>query len=236
MHLDRDILNRFMDGELAPEEMVQVARQITVEPKWDAYLRAQENLKAMLAARFREVETPLPQRLIDAAEKTPISPWWIARMRLREILVLRGLAPMGGLLAAGLVMLWFAGSRGTLMEDASGHMIAAGRLADALNTQLASAKDPSAANQIGISFRDTTGRDCRTFTSGSNAGLACRQDGAWRIKILAATTREDTGAVYQMAGTAMPQAVRDEVRAIIAGSAFDAAAERAARDRHWSGQ
>lgn len=236
MHLDRDILNRFMDGELAPEEMVQVARQITVEPKWDAYLRSQENLKTMLAARFREVETPLPQRLIDAARKTPLSPWRAARMRLREIQAMRWLIPAGSLLAASLFVLWFAIPSGLLMEDASGHMIAAGRLADALNTELASAKDPSAANQIGISFRDTTGHDCRTFVSGSNAGLACRQNDVWQIQVLASTAREDSGAMYQMAGAAMPQAVRDRVQSIIAGSPFDAAAERAARDRHWSGQ
>jgi hypothetical protein len=140
------------------------------------------------------------------------------------------------LLAASLFVLWFAIPSGLLMEDASGHMIAAGRLADALNTELASAKDPSAANQIGISFRDTTGHDCRTFVSGSNAGLACRQNDVWQIQVLASTAREDSGAMYQMAGAAMPQAVRDRVQSIIAGSPFDAAAERAARDRHWSGQ
>ena len=236
MHLDKDILNRFIDGELAPAEMVQVAQQLASEPGWSAYLRSQEKLKTVLAERFRQVETTVPQRLIDAAKKAPLSPWWTAQMRLREILAMRWLIPAGSLLAASLFVLWFAAPSGLLMEDASGHMIAGARLAETLNTQLASAGNPSATTQIGISFRDRTGHDCRTFVSGSNAGLACHQDDAWQIQVHASTAREDPGAAYQMAGAAMPPAVRDRVQAIIAGSPFDAAAERAARDRHWSGQ
>lgn len=237
MQLDRDILNRFLDGELGPEEMVRIARQVAAEPEWDSYLLSQEKFKAVLVSRFQAVETPLPRRLVDAVEHAPLSPWWLVRMRLREILSLRWLVPMGGVLAMGLAILWFAVPRDNLIQDASGRVIAAGTLAAALNTQLASANSPSAATQIGISFRDKTGRDCRTFANGSNTGLACRQGSAWRIQVLAsAPPREDAGAAYQMAGAAMPEAIRTQVMATIAGSAFDAAAERAARDRGWPGQ
>lgn len=234
MQLDEDILNRFLDGELTPEEMVQVARQVAAESDWDGYLRAQERLKTMLTSRFQDVEMPLPQRLVDTVEHAPLSPWWLARMRLREIFSPRWLVPMGSVLAMGLAILWFAVPRGNLVQDASGHVIAAGQLAAALDTQLASANSPSTPTQIGISFRDKAGRGCRTFANGSNAGLACRQHGAWRIQMLASVPpREDAGASYRMAGAAMSEAVRAQVMATIAGSPFDAAAERTARDRGW---
>lgn len=104
-------------------------------------------------------------------------------------------------------------------------------LAEALETQLASAQVPDAQVQIGITFIGPEGRPCRTFETSEAAGLACRTSGEWSVKLLA--PREAApGSEYQRAGSASAL-VMTSVQELIVGEPMNVREEREARDAGW---
>jgi hypothetical protein len=141
-------------------------------------------------------------------------------------------------LALGVVIGVFIVSTNSVdIASARGALVARGTLSAALTDQLSGQLERTAEAQIGISFRDKSDHYCRTFKTGGTAplaGVACHQDGGWHIAVLALTMKEENaGAVYQLAGSAMPDAVRSAVRGMIAGAPLDAADERNARTHGW---
>jgi hypothetical protein len=88
--------------------------------------------------------------------------------------------------------------------------------------------------RIGLTFRDRTGRYCRTFQSGPDqlAGLACRGDAAWRL-LTATAWAPGSSPTYRTAASETPPAVLAAVDQTIRGETFDASQERAARDAGW---
>ena len=115
--------------------------------------------------------------------------------------------------------------------DAQARLVATGAVAQALDHQLASA--PGGAVAVQISFKARDGRYCRSFSTTTAAGLACREaDGAWALQQVAAVTAAPGGGMRQ-AASSLPPAVLGAVDALIAGEAFGPEQERAARDAGW---
>jgi hypothetical protein len=85
--------------------------------------------------------------------------------------------------------------------------------------------------RIGLSFQSQSGSYCRTFQLGGASGLACREDGRWRVPVLADSPAQ--GSDYRQATSALPPAVLDAVDARLAGQTLDPVSERAARERRW---
>jgi hypothetical protein len=52
MEVSRKILDMFVDGELSSREMENLAALLEEHPDWDAYVRKQETLRAMLRGRY----------------------------------------------------------------------------------------------------------------------------------------------------------------------------------------
>lgn len=236
MELDRDTLNRFVDGELAPQEMASTAEILAQRPDLEAYVLGQERLRDELRAGFRELDRAVPERLISTIRSAPVSWQWRWRARLRPGLFFPLLAPAGTALVVGLVLGLVARPQSDLDAKASGQLVAQGGLGRTLDRRLAREGDGSGPVRIGISFRNKTGEDCRTFTDGENTGLACRTGRTWIVETLARQAAEDKGAAYRMAGSDMPDPVRQAVSASIVGAPFDDAEEMQARARSWSGQ
>ena len=229
--MDREMLNAFVDGQLPPQEMERIATLLETEPEMKAYVLKQEKLRAAL--RFEEVmQAPPPSRLVDTARSAPVSWRWRLQALLGRYFVVRSLLPAGAALAVGLAIGVTTKSNGDLMLS-RGQMLAGGGLAQALDSKLASSGYSGEGPRIGISFRDRAGRDCRTFASGSQAGLACHQEGAWVISTLVAQEPQVQGT-YRMAGSEMPDAVRRAVETSIQGAPFDAIAEAQARANGWN--
>ena len=225
----KEMLNAFIDGELEPREMERIAMLLATRPDLDAWVRRQEGLRVDMKDMFSGLlSAPSPERLVKAARTAPLS--W--RWRIKRFTTLRVLAPAGAMLALGLVI-------GVALQPPSeiatrgGQVMAQGRLAAALNDRLASDRYTGAGPRIGISFRNRDGRDCRTFETGTQSGLACRGDQGWAIALLTAHPITESNGAYRMAGSEMPDAIRAAVTAFIAGEPFDARAEKAARDRGW---
>src|SRR3546814_10069946 len=63
-----------------------------------------------------------------------------------------------------------------------GTIVAQGELAKALDRQLASAQAMGLPTRIGLSFRSKEGSICRTFAGQAMSGIACEEDGRWRLE------------------------------------------------------
>jgi hypothetical protein len=85
--------------------------------------------------------------------------------------------------------------------------------------------------RIGVTFRDQSGAVCRSFTDPSSSGLACREVKGWRVRGLFAAP-EGQGGNYRMAAGMDPN-LAALVDSAMAGEPFDAAQEKAARDKGW---
>jgi hypothetical protein len=130
-----------------------------------------------------------------------------------------------GLMAGQLIPLQRGGPIG--MEGDA--LVAQGSLAEALDTQLASAQAPDAATRIGVSFADRQGRFCRSFDSAALAGLACQEGGNWRV-VMTAPSEAGDARQYRQAGSSIVLATAQEM---MAGAPLDAEGERAAMTAGW---
>ena len=212
----------FLDGEMARGERAAFEAEMAADPALAAEVAAHRELGEKLSDAYAPVaDEPVPLRLTLAAQAANDAP----PRRLNF-----AWAGMAACLVVGVL-----GGRFVLAPDpgiAVGTELGARTdLARALEAQLAS--QPGAV-RIGLTFRDRGGRWCRTFESrqGSLAGLACRQDGAWRVQAASAWSPTDAPA-YRTAGSDMPPEVLAVVDRTLAGEVLDAAQERAVRDGGW---
>lgn len=186
-----------------------------------------------LAAAFDGVLTePVPERLSALLREpaTAAAPAVVdlAAVRAQRRAMASWMA-WGGM-AASLLLGTLIGLAWRTGAGSDPRLLASGPLAQALDTQLASA--PGGPIAVPISFKAKDGRYCRSFSTAQRAGLACRDaDGAWALQTLVAASPA-TGGLRQ-AASALPAAVLEAVDAAIAGEALDAAQEKAARDKGW---
>jgi anti-sigma factor RsiW len=233
MDADRDILNAFMDGELSPKQMEEVAALLESRPDLEQYVRDQERLRTALKMES-VLRAPVPQRLVDSIYSSPVSRRWRLWAQLRCQPGKWSLAAAATALAVGLVVGIAIRPAGDLIQS-HGQLLAAGPLRQDLDHKLASAGYDGRGARIGISFRDRSGADCRTFTDRNMTGLACHHSGSWVVTTLVAQAPQAEGP-YRMAGSEMPDAIRRAVEATIAGEPYDAAQEAQARASGWRGQ
>jgi Anti-sigma factor NepR len=193
----------------------------------------QDQLKAerrRLSAAFDGVlDEPVPDRLTALLAEPAPQVVDLGAVRAQR----RGMsswAAWGGM-AATLVLGTLIGTRLTPPGmDEAGRLVVTGDIDKALNSHLAS-DSPDAVN-VQLSFKAKDGRYCRTFSTDSSAGLACRQpDGAWVLKHLAALPA--SGSEMRQASSSLPLSVLAAVDETIAGEALNAEQERAARDTGW---
>ncbi|HEY8328460.1 MAG TPA: hypothetical protein VIO59_08475, partial [Rhodanobacter sp.] len=133
------------------------------------------------------------------------------------------------------VALWWWQPGGDLVRMQGGQSFAAGALTHALDETLASEPKAHAPVAIGLSFRSSDGRICRTFVLRSppvRAGLACHESAGWVLPVLSVVAPPEGGELRQ-AASALPPDVQAAVDARLRGNVFDARQERAARDAGW---
>lgn len=237
MSVDDEKLMAFADGELPPAERAEIEKKLSEDPALRERLAAQQRLRAHLSQAYDgTLDEPVPQRLRDILETRPQAD---APAQSAEVVDLgaaraakwsvREWGAMAASLAAGLTIAFaVTGANAPMMAATQDGLRARGPLAAALEQQLAA--DQEGAVRIGLSFRARDGGYCRAFglTRSNVSGLACRDDGGWRIDI---ATVHAAGGEVRMAGAA-PE-VLAAVEARIEGEPLDAAAEARARDAGW---
>ena len=85
----------------------------------------------------------------------------------------------------------------------------------------------STAVRVPLSFRDKSGKLCRSFDTARLAGIACRDDDGWRLRLALQTSSGGRSAASES------PFVGQAVDAMIAGDPLDAGQQQAARDRGW---
>lgn len=216
-------LTAYVDGELDAAARAAFERELAGDPELQTEVEQQQALRRQLAAVFNPIlDEPVPLSLTLAAqaanapERAWRAPHWAAMAACLMLGLLLGhsLFPAEGALARR-----------------DGALVVRGGLAQALDTRLAA--DPGPV-RIGLSFRAADGRYCRSFESAPDrlAGVACREPRGWTAQAIAAW--EPPPGAYRTAASETPAPVLAAVDGLISGEPFDAAAERAARDRGWT--
>ena len=221
----------WLDGELEPAEAAEVGALVAADPALQRKAEAHRMLGARLGAAFDPIAAaPLPDRLAEAIQprEAEIIDLAARREARRPIPVRMQWAAMAATLAIGIVAGSMIGSSpsGPIGREA-GRLVASGDLEAALYTRLASAPADDGA-RIGLTFRDAAGDLCRSFTDDGAAGLACHQNGDWRIRGLF-QAGEGQQAEFRMAASADPR-LAELIDSTIAGEPLDAAGERHALD------
>ena len=219
----------WLDGELAPAEAAEVAEMVAADPALQRKAEAHRTLAGRLGAAFAPIAAaPPPDRLTEALRPNAAQVIDLAARReaRQPIPVRMQWAAMAATLAIGIVAGSMIGSgpAGPVGRE-NGQLVAAGELEAALYTRLASAPADEGA-RIGLTFRDSTGNLCRSFTADGAAGLACHQDGDWRIRGLFQAGEGQQGQ-FRMAAGPDPR-LADLVDATMAGEPLDADGERQA--------
>lgn len=222
----------WLDGELKGDAAERVAAAVAASPELTAKAEQHRKLAAGLRGAFDPVmeATTSPPRF-QSAEFVDFGARATARERRRSWYAAPQLAAMAASLAIGiLVGTQLIGRTSAPVAVEGAELVAAAALDQALDTRLASSP-ASNGTRIGLTFRDSTGRICRSFADASASGLACREGNQWRIRGLFPAAEGQLGD-YRMAAGEDPRMARliDET---ITGEPFDAAQERAALDAGW---
>jgi hypothetical protein len=245
MNFTDDTVMAYADGELDAATRAALEAVMATDRELAQRVARQQALRARLRAAFDPVlAEPVPQRLLETARSTPAPPHTDNVIPLkRRPAPPRWSWPQWSAIAASLVLgallgpLLLRTPSGTPFVTRDGQVLASGALARALSEQLAGTQSAQAPVRIGVSFRARSGLYCRTFVLHERdalAGLACRDQQAWRLEALARNAPAPaSGAEYRPAASALPPALARTVDELIAGEPLDAAAESAARARAW---
>lgn len=243
MSFSEETLMAYADGELDAATRVEIEAAMASDPELAQRIARHTRLRARLQAAFEPLlEEPVPPRLLASAQRFPGAARADNVVPLQRAPAVRWSWGQWGAMAASLLVgvlaaaLLFA-PRGAPIITRDGEMLASGALARALSAQLASRQAPDAPVQIGVSFRARSGAYCRSFVLREKtalAGLACRDQGAWRLQMLAAAAPPAAAGAYRAAASAMPPELAQAIDGLIAGEPLDRSAEAAARERGWT--
>ena len=250
-----ETLMAYVDNEVDSEVRLEIDAAMVGDPALAARIDQQRALVGKLQAAYAPIAAePIPSRLLDAVRNgdsaqpadNVISLKAARASKNGTKSASRWSWQMLGGMAASLVIGVIVGRSGMPGKEAAmvsaqnGQLLARGTLAAALSTQSGGDAVAGGPVKIGLSYAAKSGAYCRAFMlkEGPSAGIACQDNGDWRIQLL---TREQAGnpagsqvgATYRMAGSAMPDSVLRLVDAEITGEALDAAGERAAIQRGW---
>ena len=228
---DNEKFFAWLDGELGPADAAEMEAKVAADPQLKRLAEQHRALGSQLRSVFDPVaEAPLPERL-QAVLRPPAQVIdFGAAKRARSMPALAQWAAMAATLAIGILVGTQVPHDGNApVEVQAGKLYAAASLNSALDNELASA--PAGNVRIGITYRDSAGEVCRTFTAPAASGLACRNGSRWQMKGLFAAP-EGQGSDYRMAAGMDPN-LAALVDSTIAGEPFDEAQEQAARTNGW---
>ncbi len=243
MSISDEELMAYVDGESDANARAAIEAAAAADPHIAERIKRHRTLRRLIGAAYGDaLHEAVPSRLLAAVRapsaSAPVIDLAEARARRRVPLAGAMATAMAACLAVGLILgqrLNLLGEPAFIEATANGP-VARGGLDRALNDQL-EARQAGQAVQVGISFRSTDGRYCRTFqTSKGNylAGVACRDPKAWALRVVTTIPGEPKGAGnYATAASPLPAPVADAVDRIIMGDSLDAAGEARAKAKGW---
>jgi anti-sigma-K factor RskA len=217
MSYDRETIGAYVDGELDEIRRRRIEAALKDDPELARQVEAERRLRDALQARFAPIaEQPVPERLVaavrDGAKVAPFAP---KRTRWVPVAIAASIA------AVAVV--------GLQLRPGNDPNLATGPLAQALETQLASAQSADAPVRIGFTFKARDGSWCRTFEQRTASGVACRSAEGWQVRRSESGTSQ-TGD-YRQAGSPEIAAAAQEMAA---DAPLDAKAEQAVVRGGWA--
>lgn len=233
---DEEKFFAWLDGELTGEEAAEMGAKVAANPRLSELAEQHRAVASRLRSAFGTVaEAPVPEQLIEAVRAPRSKVVDFAQpKRQREPRKWASL-PQWAAMAATLVFGLFVGlmvrepSSAPVEVEREG-IYAAAALDQALNSQLASAPENGDV-RIGLTFRNQAGAICRSFAGEQASGLACRDGERWQVRGLFAAPEGQSGE-YRMAAGIDPN-LAALLDSSMASEPFDAAQERAAKQRGW---
>jgi len=254
MSVSDETLMAFADGELDDAARAAIESALKEDPELAKRVARHVALRQRVRVAYSsELREPVPQRLLDAARRSPAQAGPATNIvnlkdardaRQREAAASdvaaprwRSLAAIAASVVIGFGLGYASRNQGAspLVRSADGALTAGGSLATALSTQLVAGQSPGSAVHIGVSFLAKDGEYCRTFAlSGAvrPSGLACRHGEQWRIESLG-QSNDAAGSGYRTAATNMSSQTLKAVEERIEGEALDAAGEAEALHKNW---
>ena len=235
MKFPSETLMAYADGELDGETRRAIEAEMAVDPQVAQEVERYRAMRAEVSGAFAGVlDEPVPDRLLRAAKKSPVSTsaqprrkWsWPEYTSIAASLLI-------GILAGRAILQPESESR-LVVAGSDGRVIAGGALAQALSEQLSS--QDGTGIDVGLTFRSKSGEYCRTFgarAANPVVGFACRDAEAWRVDMLSTAPRAEASGAYRMASTQLPAPVVQAIAERMQGEALDADEEAIARQRRW---
>ena len=223
----------WLDGELDGDAAAKVAARVADDPALTKLAEQHRALGVTLRNAFDPIaSSPVPEHMLAAARtEASVIDFGTAKDRRSARFGLPQWAAIAATLVVGVVTgTMMQSGRASPVEASNGQLVAAASLDKALDAQLASTGH-SGPVRIGLTFRDGAGAICRSFTDSGSSGLACQDRGQWQIRGLFGALEGQRGD-YRMAAGPDP-ALAALIDSTIAGEAFDADQERAAKERGW---
>ena len=229
---DRATIAAYVDDEL---DLVTAKRieKAMLDDRGLASLVAQERaLRAKLAGHYAPVlDEALPDRL-TALLSGNVDDSLNERRTVKTARWFQPAVMQWGAMAASLIVGLMIGgaalNRDTgYVRGDGGQLLASGALANALQTQLASAQGAKAEIRIGTSFAAKDGGYCRTFASTALDGIACNEGNNWKLR---QTLSGKGSSEYRQASAG---ALAEAAAAMMAGDPLDEAGEKAAAAKGW---
>jgi hypothetical protein len=243
---DDEALSALIDGTLPRDVAAELRARMEREPALAGRFAAMERANRAVHDAYRDVvEEPLPERVLellraprtradnvvalDARRSRRERPAWFPQA------VAAGVALAVGL-GLGFGFGQRAGDATASLLAATGAVVPRSPLHELLES-VASGEtrmlDDAATAEARFTFRTQSGDWCRELTisstAASNAAVACRRGGAWRVELVAAAA--GGGEVYRPAGAESP--FQEAVDALIEGEPLEPDAERALLANGW---
>ena len=227
--MDEARIIAWIDGELPPEEAVEVEAAVAADPG----LTALADRHRRIRARFEAAFTPLLNDPVPLTRRQPARIVSLAAAR-EERAAQSNPQPRWrswawpGAVAASLLI-------GVLAGHGAGPAGVADRAdALALSLPIAQALDRQASGEMGtvnvaLSFQDHGGHFCRSFVAQNIGGVACKASDGWQLRYGAPVDAQHGD--YRMAGS--DPASAKVIASMIAGDPLDAAGERKAIAARW---
>lgn len=245
-----DKLSAYLDGELQPEEMERLARDIQEDKALAARLDRLASANQTFLAAASDIDAiPLPKgvtTLLADAEKTegarviPYRPRRIAAFLVEHRAIAASL--VCAVAAYGVGFATFAG-RASEIPASSGLIASSSPLHRALEQGAGGATVRLAGGveiKPQLTFLTADDAFCRqyelTTAGGAVEGIACREDGAWRVQVASFASGQIDKGDYRTAASGRSAALEAFIDANISGSPLDAGEERELLARGWRGR
>lgn len=220
----------WLDGELEPTEAAEVERRVAADPELSRLVEKHRSLSRRLHSTFDPiVEAPVLEMLAARSRPSGKVIDLASRRERRRFGSMQQWTAMAASLIVGLMIGSMRSQDGSPVASRDDALYAATDLDELLDTQLASA--PAGDTKIGVTFRDSSGSLCRSFSGPSSSGLACRNGKDWQLRGLFAAPEGQAGE-FRMASGSDPR-LAAMIEEMIAGDPLDANAEAQARARGW---